>query len=252
MTSCDYSIPIEDIVMPKSSKSSQPRPVRHEISEHLVRAILSGQVGLGKPLSQDAIKKCISPMFKGRRRKMPHMAIREAMLILEEQRLIEIIPQQGTFLRVPDSDEIHEIQDARRLIEQSIACKLASMPSPKLDRALNANRRMKEIAEARREQDLYEFVEQDDRFHFELAAAAGFPNTLAQTVIQLRNRLRLVVLPSAKSFGSDTVREHDEILQSIQDQQPLADVRRVVANHLNMAMHRWKSRVGLQLTAFCD
>jgi len=239
---------------------------RDTVTEIIQAGVLSGYFALGLPLKRQKLKEYVDKRFpskgSGQPTKTPEsltMAIREALVILRERRLVSIVPKQGTYPRLLSEDEILEIQETRRVLEQFVARHLAQMADVDLTELTRLNRTMRRLADAhpRSDDDLIKFVTLDDQFHRGLAELAGFGTTIAPILGDLRSRLRLVALPSAKSFRGTTVDEHENILKAIRkasqrDRTDLSEVDQAVENHLTKALDRWKWRVGRNVPDSAD
>jgi len=231
----------------KTGGRQKPEFHRRIVLPKLREAIFTGYFKPGEPISRARINELFrSSIFtKATVAEPGRIAIREALIVLENEGLVHIVPHVGTLVRVLSTGEKEEIQNVRRVLEEHVAVTLAAMPSVSLGGVSEINSRMRRIAEKRNrhDNDILKFAELDDQFHRSLAEAAGYPTTIARFLADLRKRLRLVVLPSAESFAGDTVSEHGEILSAIRGGDK-AKVQRAVAKHLQCAMRRWDSRVG--------
>jgi DNA-binding GntR family transcriptional regulator len=140
--------------------------------------------------------------------------VREAMLRLKDDELVEIFPQSGTFVaRIP----IGKIAEAV-IIRQALEAKAAEQAAMRGDDAafqrLRAIIREQEVAALAG--DASQFHEADEAFHATISDAAGFPGIwrLAQTVKAQVDRCRRLTLPVPGRMAR-VVLEHERILAAI-------------------------------------
>jgi DNA-binding GntR family transcriptional regulator len=140
--------------------------------------------------------------------------VREALLRLADDQLIDIVPQSGTFVsRIPLA-ALPEAILVRKSLEQLTAGLAAEHASrddiARLQDAVEAQRR----AAAEENRDL--FHDADEAFHASIAAAAGYPGiwTLIQQVKLQVDRYRRLTLPVPGRMAQ-VVKEHKPILAAI-------------------------------------
>ncbi|HVY16968.1 MAG TPA: GntR family transcriptional regulator [Rhodopila sp.] len=113
--------------------------------------------------------------------------VREALLDLARNGLIEPVRNRGFKVADPNLDELRDLFDLRELLEVHAAVLLASRP----DRTLDGLRPLADAIKAAVDaDDVRGYLETDRRFHEAFIAAAG--NTvMTETVMSLRDRMRL-------------------------------------------------------------
>jgi GntR family transcriptional regulator, rspAB operon transcriptional repressor len=140
--------------------------------------------------------------------------VREAILRLAEEGLIDIYPQSGTYVsRIP----LHALPEAiiiRRALEESSARMAAVNAGPQELAAIAAA--MNQLREAAALEDRDRFHQCDEDFHAAIADAAGYPGIwrLAQQVKVQVDRYRRLTLPQAGRLERVLV-EHDAVLDAI-------------------------------------
>ncbi|WP_084698359.1 GntR family transcriptional regulator [Muricoccus aerilatus] len=122
--------------------------------------------------------------------------MREAIVRLQEERLVEVVPQSATRVSRVDLASAREAHFLRLSIELEIVRRLAGSPSPALARVLEAElSRMEAGLAAGNHTD---FTAADEAFHSALYSAAEVPNLRA--LVRSRSghldRLRRLHLPS--------------------------------------------------------
>jgi DNA-binding GntR family transcriptional regulator len=121
--------------------------------------------------------------------------VREALLRLADERLIDIFPQSGTFVsRIPVA-ALPEAILIRKALEQATVRYAAQQAGPAQIALLRANLEVQHrTLEA---EDAQEFHEADEAFHALIATVAGYPGfwTLTQQVKVQVDRFRRLTLP---------------------------------------------------------
>ncbi|WP_182086324.1 GntR family transcriptional regulator [Aureimonas sp. ME7] len=79
-----------------------------QVAERLRRAILDGELELGDALSEDKLASTLG---------VSRSPVREAFAALEQQGLIDIRPQRGSFVFLPTKEDTENICEFRRMIE---------------------------------------------------------------------------------------------------------------------------------------
>lgn len=160
--------------------------------------------------------------------------IRDALMKLAEESLVDIFPQHATMVSRIDLDHARQAAFLRRSIEVEVAYNLASDPDPELVARLRQNLKLQRaLAEAG---DLPEFNAADRAMHRMMYDAAGVPDLW--TVMQRRNghieRLRRLHLPM-KGKVDQTIRDHAAIVEAIAAGDPVIACREV-RDHLSRSL----------------
>lgn len=176
--------------------------------------------------------------------------IREAILRLADERLVDIFPQSGTFVaRIP----VRALTEAiliRKALEETIVRLATQAARPhELDR-LSANLRSLERAAA--EEDRQLFHELDTDFHAQIGAISRFPGIwrATQAVKVQIDRYRRLTLPEDGRL-SRVVEEHGVVLAAM----CAGDGERAVAamgHHLGQMLGELKERGRLDPDYFID
>ena len=155
--------------------------------------------------------------------------VREAVLRLADEGLIEIFPQSGTFVaRIPLS-ALPEAIVVRKALEETTARLAAERAPPERLAAIDATlKRQREVAA---QGDRQAFHAADEAFHAAVAEAAGHPRiwTLVQQVKVQVDRFRQLTLPQ-KGRMALVIREHAAILTAIRRGDPEAAAKRIGAH----------------------
>jgi DNA-binding GntR family transcriptional regulator len=181
-----------------------------QVFEQLRNKIVSLTLAPGTALSRAALQRQFA---------LSSTPVRDALMRLEEEGLVEVFPQSGTIVSLIDVPLARQAQFLRRSIEQEAVRVLATSPDAGLVERLRSV-----IAEQRRkakEGDLDRFNEADLTFHKLLYDAAGVPDLWA--LVRKRSghidRIRRLHLPIGGK-AAQIVRDHAAIVKAISDGNP--------------------------------
>lgn len=136
--------------------------------------------------------------------------VREALLELARAGLIEPMKNRGFKVVEPTLTQLRNLFDMREVLELHAARLVADMPHKDLGplRAL-----ADDIRRAVGEDDIRLYLEADRRFHQVLVAAAG-NELLTETVMALRDKMRLYGIRSRGGLGRqmESIEEHYRII----------------------------------------
>ncbi|GGW47863.1 GntR family transcriptional regulator [Streptomyces caelestis] len=165
--------------------------------------------------------------------------VREAMLDLAKEGLVDTVPNKGFRVTAVSEKQLDEYTHIRALIEIPTTAGLAATADPA---ALEALRPVaQEIVASAAAGDLIAYVEADLRFHLGLLALAGNDH-LVDVVRDLRRRSRLYGLTALAEQGrlEASAEEHLEILEALLARDGDA-VRAVMTRHLSHIRGLWAS-----------
>lgn len=187
--------------------------LRERIYQIIQDMILSREIQPGEKILEEELAKKIG---------VSRTPIRECLLRLENEGIVEIIPRRGAFLRKYGRKKVEEIFDMREVLEGLVARLVAGRRqqtlceriSAILDRVCNLP-----------DEGLYlkEFTRADVDFHLSLLNACQ--NEMLQSAMAVINthlqiiRARTVVIPGR---ARRTVEEHYAILKAVESQNPSA------------------------------
>jgi len=182
---------------------SRPGLVREAAYERLRAALARGELAPGARLFEPELAGLLG---------VSRTPVREALMRLAQEGLVELLPGRGARVRVLSPDEVAEVYEVRAALEAEAARLAALRASPAAKTAL---------AEAEAElhrippEDVAAQTAADARFHAALVAASG-NRELERLFHQLDAKLAL-----ARRFSSDenqspkTLAEHRAILEAI-------------------------------------
>ncbi|TDU01810.1 GntR family transcriptional regulator [Streptomyces sp. 846.5] len=201
---------------------------RERVAEALRAALIAGELSPGEVYS--------APMLAGRFG-VSATPVREAMLDLVKEGLVDTVPNKGFRITAVSERQLDEYTHIRSLIEIPVVVGLAATADPAELRALRPA--AEEIVTAAAAGDLIAYVEADRRFHLALLALAGNEH-LVEVVDDLRKRSRLYGLTALVERGllKASAEEHLQILDLLLARDEDA-VRALMTRHLGHVRGLW-------------
>jgi len=205
-----------------AGRLDRDRQAAPQVFERLRKLITSLALPPGSPLSRNAL----AGQFG-----VSSTPIRDALMRLEEEGLVEVFPQYATVVSRIDIGLAQQAHFLRQALELEIVKRLALEHSERLVDELNtAIARQQKFAKAG---DFEQFMGADNDFHRELYAATG--NQELWDLVRSRSghidRLRRLHLPSPGK-AQDIVRHHRLIVKAIGANQP-DEAQRHLRKHLS-------------------
>ncbi|MGA1833668.1 MULTISPECIES: GntR family transcriptional regulator [Rhizobium] len=145
--------------------------------------------------------------------------VREAILRLSNEKLIEILPQSGTFVARIALDTLPEAIVVRKALEDVTVRAAAVKASRTQIATLRANLELQKVQAA--EADYEGFRKTDDTFHTLIAEAAGYPGIweIIKSVKIKVDRYCHLSLPKPGRIAR-LIKEHTAIFNAIRDHEP--------------------------------
>ena len=191
------------------------------IADALRDEILRGAIPSGAALGQEEL---------AARFQVSRIPIRDALLRLEAQGLVQVYPNRGAFVISLSADDVREIYDLRLLLEGDILERAVPRLTADDWRRIDAAH-----AEATRTAGTADWLEGDWSFHRALYEPAGRPRQL-EMIEQLRNTVaRYSAAPDVLPDRTpDWLADHDAILQACRARSNVA-ARKRLESHLRAA-----------------
>jgi len=224
----------------------EPRRLYRQIADQIRTLIAKGEAAPGKrlPAERDL----------ARRLRVSRPSLREALIALEVEGLLDVRVGSGIYVRQPGerrpSAELagesgpFEVIHARRLIEGECAALAAREASPAQRRAIRTAH-AHVVSEAKRH---YNPLDADRAFHVKVAEASG--NSALVLVVQTLWDQRMGPLYRAletkleyPAMAANTVREHQAVLAAIVRRDPRA-ARAAMHRHMDLTMKRYSKEWG--------
>jgi len=182
--------------------------LRDQIYEIIRGMILRREIGPGNKIIEENLARKIG---------VSRTPLREVLLRLESEGIVQIIPRRGAFIREKSKEQIIEVLEIREVLE-GLVTRLASQnidgaTLKKIKGKLSAIRDMPDEKE-----NLIKFTHADEEFHAQLLHACR--NEMLKNMMETINthlqfiRLRTVVLPGR---ARRTVFEHYDIISAIEN-----------------------------------
>ncbi len=201
---------------------------RERVADALRAALIAGELRPGQVYSAPTL---------ATRFGVSATPVREAMLDLLKEGLVEPVPNKGFRVTAVSERQLDEFTEIRALIEIPTTVGLAATANPA---ALENLRPVAhEIVEAASAGDLIAYVEADNRFHLGLLGLSGNQH-LVEVVSDLRKRSRLYGLPALVERGvlKSSAEEHLEILDALLARDAHA-VQGIMTRHLVHVRGLW-------------
>jgi DNA-binding GntR family transcriptional regulator len=195
------------------------QPISNVVADALREAIFSGVFKQGEPLRQDAIAKQFS---------VSQVTVREALRLLGEEGVVEIVPRRGAIVACLSEDDVREIVELRVTLESTLITK--AIPNLTAADFAEAERIISQLEKAK---NLEEQLALNVDFHGHLYAKAQRPRTLA-TLERLRVALEpyLRMLWTRSEYKSESQDDHREILGLCRAGN-VRGAQRVLASHIS-------------------
>lgn len=181
--------------------------LRDHIYEILKKEIILRRIRPGEKINEEELAKSLQ---------VSRTPVRETLLRLEHEGIVEIVPRRGAFVVSQSKQKVIDILQVREVLE-GLVTRLATknMDERMLNRLRNC---LKKISSIKNNEDrVLRYPAADVEFHSILLEACG--NDVLRNMMEIVNshlqviRLRTVVLPGR---AKQTVREHYKILEAIE------------------------------------
>ncbi len=196
-----------------------------QVYAHLREAIVRGDLEPGRPISENDLSAQLG---------VSRTPIREALGRLRDDRLVEILPQRGTFVSRISPQAVADAQFIREALETAAVRRAAEVAGERdiaeMEANLNAQDRANEA------HDLDAFYILDDGFHRSLCDLSGHPTVWAVSdrAKAHLNRVRRLSL-GTPGYLSEMIEEHRAVLAAVADHD--ADsAEELLRHHLRMVL----------------
>lgn len=185
------------------ARTNRQRTNRRTVYEVLRRKVLTLELPPGAALSENDLAKSMG---------VSRTPVREGLILLTQEGLVQIFPQVGTFVSRVDPDKVADAQFIREAVELAALDDLPAELSSEVVEELRSN-----LEEQQRpDLDLEEFFELDEAYHHALLRLSGHGNAWATVVaakghLDRARRLGLYDTASPASFAA----QHREIFDAV-------------------------------------
>ncbi|HEX6358399.1 GntR family transcriptional regulator [Actinophytocola sp.] len=205
--------------------------VREEVANALRGAIISGEMRPGELYSASSLAERFG---------VSATPVREAMLDLAKQGLVEAVRNRGFKVTEISEADLDQITQIRQLLEPTAAAD--ALPRIAADELATLRELAAAIVDAAAEGDLVSYIGADHEFHLRLLSAAG--NTrLVRIVDDLRAQTRLYGLSALVASGrlADSAQEHVEMCDLIASGDA-KKLKKLMSTHLGHTRREWAGR----------
>ncbi len=198
---------------------------RQRVYTALRDALVAGELAPGRRLSENELAEWLG---------VSRTPVREALVRLRDDRLVEIVPQFGTFVSKISIASVEDAQFVRVALECAAIRLAAERVGPADLTALRAI--IAEQDRAHEAGDFDAFYASDDAFHAKLCALSG--HGIAWSVVQRAdghlNRVRRLSLKVPEYMG-EMIAEHREVVTALGKHDP-DEAESVLRHHLRMVL----------------
>lgn len=107
----ELSLAVEQVLLRRSPDDPQAAPMAEQIAARLAGAITLDQIHAGQRLLESDISKAMG---------VSRAPVREALRILEKDRLVEYQPRRGAIVTAPDAAELRDIYAVRAILYEAL------------------------------------------------------------------------------------------------------------------------------------
>ena len=206
------------------TRLDRARPLREQIYPMLRTAILTGAIAPGAAIDEKGIAVQL---------KVSRTPVREAVMRLSDEHLVDVVAQSGTRAAKMNRAEIAEAFLIRRALEMESAAQAA--PRMAQDHADRLADILMQHARALDRRNFVEAIQFDDRFHQYVTTISDLPrlwNMIELSKAPL-DRCRHLMLPRAGQAEA-TLEQHREIIRALNSHDP-EKARHAMRTHLEQA-----------------
>ena len=186
----------KQIAIARAAERRPPRrpPARAGVASTIYAELRDQLVSMTRRPGQPLVEKEIAATYG-----VSRTPVREAVLRLADEGLIDIFPQSGTFVSRIPIGALPEAMVIRRTLEETSARLAAERATPAQMAEIEAILKRQREVSARGDQDAFHHA--DEAFHAAIAEAAGLPRlwTLVQHVKVQVDRVRRLTLPPSRA-----------------------------------------------------
>ena len=180
-------------------------------AEAIRQAILEGRLQPGERLKEEQLAEDLG---------ISRTPIREALLILQTEGILEAIPRRGSVVRSYRADEIHDLYETRAVLESHAAGRAAKRVTPAtIDRLQKSCRRFERLME---DADPHRLVRENIAFHAIVLDTAESPSvtSLVRAVTRLPLIYRTYYWLSANG-RLIALHYHQQITHALEERDPI-------------------------------
>jgi len=198
-------MPLFHLATRTNFRPKEPVSMGAQLHRILRKAIVEGDLRPGQALSETEMSKQFS---------ISRQPVREAFIKLGEERLIEVLPQRGSYVRKISVKEVLDARHLREIIEVSIVRDVTHLHD---DTLIGELRRIIAQQQGCVHGDNRAFHELDEEFHKSIALHAGreYAWRVTEGIKAQMNRVRFLALDFATPTDQ-LIAEHGAIVDAIE------------------------------------
>ncbi|MFT4171064.1 MAG: GntR family transcriptional regulator [Rhodocyclaceae bacterium] len=189
----------------------EPVSIGAQLHRHLRDAIIRADFKPGQALSETELSKLYA---------VSRQPVREAFIKLAEERLVEVLPQRGTFVVKISIEDVMDARFVREVIEVAIVEEVAARATPELVAEL---RDVLDQQAAVPPHDIATLMALDEAFHKKLASAVQRDHAwrIIESVKAQMDRVRYLSIDDATPV-TVIVDQHRQVVDAIEAGDPVA------------------------------
>jgi DNA-binding GntR family transcriptional regulator len=218
----------------KAKPPERPSSTRQRVTDELRAALISGELRPGQIYS--------APQLAGQLGTSA-TPIREAMLDLVREGMVEVVRNTGFRVTALSDKELDELAELRMLIEVPTMGAIAEACTGAIAEQVEALREIaRELVRAADTSSLIDFMRLDTEFHVAFLTLHGSGHLVDQ-VVQLRYRSRLYGLEALAAAGklTQTTEEHERMVD-LALARDRAGMERLMRAHIGRTRGEWANR----------
>ncbi len=196
---------------------------RERVANEVRAAIIAGHMSPGVVYSAPVI---------AARHQISVTPVREALLDLVKEGLLEPVRNKGFRVVEPSDEDLEEISAVRDLLEPAAVAEVALNATP--EQLAELRELAAEIAKHAKKGAIEAYVQADRNFHLAVIAATG-NKRLLEIVAQLRSQARLFGLEKIAKAGQleTSSHDHNELLEALESHDAVR-AERIMRIHLGL------------------
>lgn len=206
--------------MPTIPSLVRPESLAQQGYDTIRRAIRDGKIPRGQFFSENTLAESLG---------VSRTPVREALLNLYRDGVVEIVPKRGYRLAELDEAAVFEIRLLRVALEQLVVARLCEVATPADIRELRAILKGK----GKSQEDMYTI---DEAFHIRMAEMAGL-RQIRRELLSVRGKMYLMASGTrvASLRNDKVVREHAELVDAL-ERHDCEEARRLITDHVGSSI----------------
>ncbi|MBP1966646.1 DNA-binding GntR family transcriptional regulator [Paenibacillus aceris] len=211
-----------DMKLPVSSRDNKGLLIRDHVYNTLKNNIMELKLEPGRLISEKEVIEMLQ---------VSKTPIREALVLLAQEDLIETVPQKGTYISLIDLSLVEEARFVRETMEREIVRRACQDLKTEQIMQLQHLHSLQQLCVE--EKNYERFFELDEEFHRTIIVGCGKPHTwsmLEQMNVHY-NRVRILRLADDEDWRL-ILEQHQAIIQAIREKDP-DRAEKVMGEHLS-------------------